>query len=70
MTIPITDLLQPHDESVPTLHDAMVVLVARYPEDVFSDIAFDAEPTIWVWPSNAASQNADPAQAMAWLRQA
>ena len=47
----------------------MTVLVGRYPEAVFSDIDFDAEPTIWVWPSNAASQQADPAHAIAWLRE-
>ena len=70
MPITITDLLQPADEHAATLQDAMTVLVTRYPEAVFSDIDFDAEPTIWVWPSNAASQHADPAHAVAWLREA
>lgn len=68
MPIRITDLFQPADELAPTLEDAMAVLVARYPEAVFSDIEW-TEPTIWVWPSNAASQNADPANATAWLTQ-
>ena len=69
MPIHITDLLQPADEHAPTLQDAMTVLVGRYPEAVFSDIDFDDEPTIWVWPSNAASQHADPATVVAWLRE-
>ena len=69
MPIDITDLLQPGDETAATLQAAMTLLVGRYPEAVFSDITFEAEPTIWVWPSNAASQNADPAQAVAWLRE-
>lgn len=68
MPIQITDLFQPADEYAATLQEAMTVLVARYPEAVFSDIEW-TEPTIWVWPSNAASQNADPAQAIAWLRE-
>jgi hypothetical protein len=69
MSIRITDLCQPDDEYAATLQDAMTLLVARYPEAVFSDIEW-TEPTIWVWASNAASQRADPAQAIAWLRQA
>jgi hypothetical protein len=67
MTIRITDLFQPTDEYAATLHDAMVRLLDRYPEAVFSDIEW-TEPTIWVWPSNAASQSADPAKAIAWLQ--
>jgi hypothetical protein len=66
--IRITDLGQPAEEEAATLQDAMTLLVARYPEAVFSDIEW-TEPTIWVWPSNAASQDADPARAIAWLRQ-
>ena len=69
MPIHIADRLQPGDETAATLQAAMTLLVGRYPEAVFSDIAFDAEPTIWVWPSNAASQHADPARAIAWLRE-
>jgi len=67
MPIRITDLFQPTDEYAPSLHDAMVLLLDRYPDAVFSDIEW-TEPTIWVWPSNAASQTADPAQAIAWLQ--
>ena len=70
MPILITDLFQPTDETAATLQDAMTLLVARYPEAVFSDIDFDAEPTIWVWKTNTASMHADPAQAIAWLRNA
>lgn len=69
MSIRITDLLRPTDETAPTLEDAMQVLVARYPEAVFSDIDFDHEATIWVWPSNAASQEADTARAVAWMQE-
>jgi hypothetical protein len=69
MAIRIIDLLQPAAETAETLQDAMTVLVARYPEAVFSDIEW-TEPTIWVWRTNAASQHADPAEAIAWLRQA
>jgi hypothetical protein len=68
MPIRITDLCQPAEEEAATLQDAMTLLVARYPEAVFSDLEW-TEPTIWVWPSNAASQHADPARAIAWLRQ-
>jgi hypothetical protein len=68
MPIRITDRFQPADEEAATLQDAMTILVARYPEAVFSDVEW-TEPTIWVWPSNAASQDADPARAIAWLRQ-
>jgi hypothetical protein len=67
MAILITDLLQPHDEYAPTLHDAMVLLLERYPEAVFSDIEW-TESIIWGWRTNAASQHADPVQAIAWLR--
>lgn len=70
MPIRVTDLALAQDDAFPTLADAMVALVARYPEAVFSDIDFDHEPTIWVWPTNAASQQADPAEAVAWVRQA
>lgn len=49
-----------------TLADAMALLVARYPEAVFSDIAFEEE-CIWVWPSNTASMHANPGEAVAWL---
>jgi len=45
----------------------MTLLLARYPEAVFSDVEW-TEDTIWVWPTNAASQQADPAEAVAWLR--
>jgi hypothetical protein len=69
MPIRITDLFQPNDEYAATLQEAMTLLVDRYPEAVFSDIAW-TEPTIWVWPSNAASQSADSAKAIAWLQQA
>jgi hypothetical protein len=69
MPILITDLLQPADETAATLEAAMALLVARYPEAVFSDVEW-TEPTIYVWPSNTASMHADPAQAVAWLRQA
>ena len=68
MPIIITDLLQPADEVAPTLEAAMALLVARYPEAVFSDVEW-TELTIFVWPSNAASQEADPARAVAWLQQ-
>jgi hypothetical protein len=68
MSILITDLLQPADEIAATLQDAMTVLVARYPEAVFSDVEW-TEPTIWVWRTNTASMRADPAQAIAFLRQ-
>jgi len=68
MPIRITDLSQPAEEEAATLHDAMTLLLARYPEAVFSDIEWTHESTIWVWPSNAASQHADPAEAVAWLR--
>lgn len=47
MAILIIDLLQPHDEYAPRLHDAMVLLLERYPEAVFSDIEW-TESTIWV----------------------
>jgi hypothetical protein len=70
MPIRVTDLALAQDDAFPTLDAAMAALVARYPEAVFSDIDFDHEPTIWVWPSNAASQRADPAEAVAWVRQA
>lgn len=66
MSIHITDLLQPTDETAATLHDAMTVLLARYPEAVFSDVEW-TEPVIWVWPTNAASQHANPAEAIACL---
>jgi len=69
MPIRITDLHQATVENAPTLQDAMTLLVARYPEAVFSDIEWH-EPTIWVWRTNDASKHADPAQAVAWLRQA
>jgi hypothetical protein len=65
--IRITDLFQPQDECAATLHEAMTLLLTRYPEAVFSDTEW-TEPTIWVWRTNAASQHADPAQAVAWLR--
>jgi hypothetical protein len=68
MAIHITDLFQPADECAATLEEAMALLVARYPEAVFSDTEW-TEPTIWVWRSNAASQDADPARAIAWLRE-
>jgi hypothetical protein len=68
MAIRIIDLCQSHVVHAATLHEAMALLLARYPEAIFSDVEW-TEPTIWVWPSNAASQNADPAQAIAWLRQ-
>ena len=67
MRIHITDLRQSADEIAGSLEAAMALLVARYPEAVFSDVEW-TEPTIWVWPSNAASQDADPARAVAWLR--
>jgi hypothetical protein len=67
--IRITDLFQPADEVVATLEEAMTLLLTRYPDAVFSDIEW-TEPTIWVWRTNALSQRADPAQAIAWLRQA
>ena len=69
MPIRITERSQPAYEVATTLQEAMTRLVARYPEAVFSDIEW-SEPTIWVWPSNAASQNADPEEAIAWLREA
>jgi hypothetical protein len=68
-TVHVTD----HDygeATHPTLQDAMTVLVARYPEAVFSDIDFDHEPTIWVWPTNDASKHADEREAVAWICQA
>ncbi|HEY5868432.1 MAG TPA: hypothetical protein VI542_23210 [Candidatus Tectomicrobia bacterium] len=65
----VTETHAPHDATYPTLEAAMAALVARYPEAVFSDIDFDHEPTIWVWPSNAASQHADEREAVAWIRQ-
>lgn len=68
--IRVTDLAMPQDAVYPTLQDAMTALLARYPEAVFSDIDFDHEPTIWVWPSNDASKHADERQAVAWMRQA
>jgi hypothetical protein len=68
MPIRITDLGHPTEEVVATLQEAMTILVARYPEAVFSDIEW-SEPTIWVWATNAASQDADPDRAVAWLWQ-
>ena len=58
------------EATYPTLAFAMTVLVARYPEAVFSDIDFDHEPTIWVWPTNDASTHADEREAVANIRQA
>ena len=46
----------------------MTALVARYPEAVFSDIDFEHEATIWVWPTNDASKHADERQAVASMR--
>ena len=70
MTIRISDTgRHPVLEDFPTLQEAMTALVARYPEAVFSDIDFEHEPTIWVWPSNAASQQADERDAVAWIRE-
>ena len=69
MAITLTDLLQPKDEVFATLQDAMTALVGRYTQAVFSDIDFEHDTTIWVWVLNAASQSADPATAVAWLRQ-
>jgi hypothetical protein len=54
----------------PTLHAAMVAVLAHYPEAVFSDGDFDHDPRIWVWPSNTASMHAAPAEAVAWLEEA
>jgi hypothetical protein len=70
MSILITDLLQPADECAATLQDAMALLMARYPEAVFSATDFDQEPRIWMWETNTASMQADTAQAIAWLRAA
>ena len=53
------------EATYPTLQDAMTALVARYTQAVFSDIDFDHEPTIWVWPTNDASKHADARQAVA-----
>lgn len=68
MPLRLTDLLQPADEVFPTLEAAMAAVLARYPQAVFSDVEW-SESTIWVWASNAASQSADPAAAVAWIRQ-
>jgi hypothetical protein len=68
-TITVYDLARPRPEPYPTLNDAMVALLARYPEAVFSDVAFDDDPVIWVWPTNTASMHARPADAVAWLRE-
>jgi hypothetical protein len=69
MPIFVYDIAQPRPEPYPTLHAAMVVLLARYPAAVFSDVDFDHDPVIWVWPSNTASMHARPEGAVAWLRQ-
>ena len=53
------------EATFPTIQAAMTVLVARYPEAVFSDIDFEHEATIWVWPTNDASKHADERQAVA-----
>jgi hypothetical protein len=66
--IRVRDLDSRQDECYATLADAMDALVARYPEAVFSDIDFEHEPTIWVWPSNDASKYADEREAVASLR--
>lgn len=65
--IRVTDLFRDVDEMFETLHDAMTALLERYPDAVFSDIEWPQREPIWVWPSNAASQRADPAQASAWI---
>lgn len=67
--IRVTDLDSRQDDCYPTLQDAMTALAARYPDAVFSDIDFDHEPTIWVWPTNDASKHADERDAVAALRQ-
>jgi hypothetical protein len=66
MTIILTDLHQETDDTYPTLGAAMTAVLARYPEAVFSAVQW-TEPTIWVWPSRAASQDGGPAQAVAWI---
>ena len=68
MAFMITDLLQPEDETAATAQDAIAIILARYPGAVFSDIDY-AEGVIWVWPSTAASQHADPRRAVAWIQQ-
>jgi hypothetical protein len=50
-----------------SLHDAMVALLTRYPEAVLSDLDFETEPVIWVWPSNTASMHATPDDAVACI---
>lgn len=65
--IRVTDIFRDADETFPTLDEAMAALVARYPEAVFSDHEWPRREPIWVWPTNAASQHADPAQASAWI---
>lgn len=63
----VTDLFRPEDETFSTLDEAMEALLERYPEAVFSDLEWPLGEPIWVWPTNAASQRADPAQASAWI---
>jgi hypothetical protein len=65
----VTDHATRTTEAYPTLHAAMVALLTRYPEAVFSDGDFDHEPTIWVWPSNTASMHAAPDDAVARIEE-
>jgi hypothetical protein len=65
----VYDLARAAPEPYPTLHDAMQALLARYPEAVFSDVDFDQDPVLWVWPSNTASMHARPRDAVAWIQQ-
>ena len=53
-------------EVCPSLAVAMALVVARYPEAVFSDVEWTT-PTIVAWPTNAASQDADVTRAEAQL---